>query len=112
MSWIRQAVQCDQSKHLGHDGVDKSLAFGGSKLDKLVQLIQSIPKDERALLFIQFPDLMQVASKALDLAGIKHTVISPTDRRSASRVEQFQKSSFGDNRVLILNLGGEMAAGL
>lgn len=97
---------------LGHDGVDKSLAFGGSKLDKLVQLIQSIPKDERALLFIQFPDLMQVASKALDLAGIKHTVISPTDRRSASRVEQFQKSSFGDNRVLILNLGGEMAAGL
>lgn len=97
---------------LGYDRVDKSSECGGSKLDKLVQLIHSIPEDERTLLFIQFPDLMQVASKALDLAGIKHTVISPTDRRSASKVEQFQKTSFGDNRLLMLNLGGEMAAGL
>lgn len=97
---------------LGHDGEDKSATFGGRKLDKLVEIIRTIPKDERALLFIHFPDLMQVTSKALELAGIKHTVISPTDRRSAAKVEQFQKASFGDNRVLILNLGGEMAAGL
>lgn len=97
---------------LGHDGEDKSAAFGGSKLDKLVEIIRDIPQDERALLFIQFPDLMQVASQTLDLANIKHTVISPTDRRSAQKVEQFQKMSFGDNRVLVLNLGGEMAAGL
>ncbi|ODM20657.1 hypothetical protein SI65_03710 [Aspergillus cristatus] len=97
---------------LGYDHEDKSATFGGSKLDKLVEIIRGIPKDERALLFIQFPELMEVASKALELAQIKHTVISPTDRRSAQKVEQFQKTSFGDNRVLILNLGGEMAAGL
>lgn len=97
---------------LGNDGEDKSATFGGRKLDKLVEIIRGIPKDERALLFIQFPELMEVASKALKLAQIKHTVISPTDRRSAQKVEQFQKTSFGDNRVLILNLGGEMAAGL
>lgn len=97
---------------LGHDGEDKSAAFGGSKLDKLVEIIRGIPQDERALLFIQYPDLMQVASQALDLANIKHRVISPTDRRSAQKVEQFQRMSFGDNRVLVLNLGGEMAAGL
>lgn len=97
---------------LGNDGEDKSAAFGGSKLDKLVEIICGIPKDERALLFIQFPELMEVTSKALELAQIKHTIISPTDRKSAQKVEQFQKTSFGDNRVLILNLGGEMAAGL
>ena len=98
---------------LGHDGVDKSAMYGGSKLDKMIEIIRwTIPQDERVLLFIQFPELMQVASKALELAQIKHTVISPTDRRSAQKVEQFQKTSFGDNRVLVLNLGGEMAAGL
>lgn len=97
---------------LGFDGEEKSATFGGSKLDNLIEIIRSIPQNERALLFIQFPDLMQVASKALELAGVKHTVISPTDRRSAAKVEQFQKASFGDNRVLVLNLGGEMAAGL
>lgn len=97
---------------LGHGYEDKSATFGGSKLDKLVEIIRGIPKDERALLFIQFPGLMEVASKALELAQIKHNVISPTDCRSAQKVEQFQKTSFGDNRVLILNLGGEMAAGL
>lgn len=97
---------------LGHDCEDKSAMFGGSKLDKLVEIIRGIPKGERALLFIQFPELMEVASKALELARIKHTVISPTDRRSAQKVEKFQRTSFGDNRVLILNLGGEMAAGL
>lgn len=101
-----------KASSLGHDSEDKSATFGGSKLDKLVEIIRGIPKDERALLFIQFPELMEVASRALELAEIRHTVISPTDRRSALKVEQFQKTSFGDNQVLILNLGGEMAAGL
>ena len=91
---------------------DRSTRFGGTKMDKLVQIVGDIPTNEQALLFIQFPELIDIASKALDMAGVKHIAISATDRTSAQKVEQFQKTSFGDNKVLILTLGSEMAAGL
>ncbi|GES66406.1 C-5 cytosine-specific DNA methylase [Aspergillus terreus] len=91
---------------------DRSTRFGGTKMDKLVQIVGDIPTNERALLFIQFPELIDIASKALDMAGVKHIAICATDRTSAQKVEQFQKTSFGDNKVLVLNLGSEMAAGL
>ncbi|KAL5360693.1 hypothetical protein BJX96DRAFT_184740 [Aspergillus floccosus] len=91
---------------------DRSTRFGGTKMDKLVHIVGDIPANERALLFIQFPGLIDIASKALDMAGVKHIAISATDRTSAQKVEQFQKANFGENKVLILNLGSEMAAGL
>ncbi|PYH96052.1 putative C-5 cytosine-specific DNA methylase [Aspergillus ellipticus CBS 707.79] len=97
---------------LGWDETDRKTKYGGSKLDKLIKIIRGIPHDERALLFIQFPELMEVASKALSLAKIKHTAISATDCKSAQKIERIQKTSFGEDKVLILNLGGESAAGL
>ncbi|KKK13442.1 hypothetical protein ARAM_000893 [Aspergillus rambellii] len=97
---------------LGCDQEDTSPQYGGSKIDKLIDIIRGIPADERVLLFIQFPELMETASKALQLAGIKHTSISATDRKSTQKVEKFQKTSFGEDKVLILKLGSEMAAGL
>ncbi|RAK96334.1 putative SNF2 family helicase [Aspergillus ibericus CBS 121593] len=97
---------------LGRNEVDRGSDFGGSKMDGMIEIVRSIPSNERALLFIQFPELMEVASKALDLAGIKHAAISATDRRSAQKIEKLQRTSFGDDKVLILNLGSEMAAGL
>ncbi|PWY68636.1 hypothetical protein BO70DRAFT_417213 [Aspergillus heteromorphus CBS 117.55] len=97
---------------LGRDEEDRSTEYGGSKMDKLVEVIRNMPSGERALLFIQFPELMEVASKALSLAKIKHTAISATDRRSAQEIERIQKTRFGEDKVLILNLGGETAAGL
>ncbi|CEL01085.1 hypothetical protein ASPCAL00677 [Aspergillus calidoustus] len=97
----------------GDRNMDQSSRYGGTKLDALVNIIQNrVPVDERVLLFIQFPDLMQIASKALDLARIKHITIFSTDRQSTQKIEQFQKTSFGENKVLLLNLGSEMAAGL
>ncbi|KAL2872557.1 putative SNF2 family helicase [Aspergillus lucknowensis] len=100
------------SRDLDRD-LDKSSEYGGTKLDTLINIISNkIPSSERALLFIQFPELMEIASKALQLAGIKHIVISSTDRKSTQKIEQFQKTSFGENKVLLLNLGSEMAAGL
>ncbi|KAL2829835.1 hypothetical protein BJY01DRAFT_261159 [Aspergillus pseudoustus] len=97
----------------GDRKVDESSKYGGSKLDALINIIQfKIPYHERVLLFVQFPDLMLIASKALELAAIKHTAISSTHRKSAQKIEQFQKTSFGENKVLLLNLGSEMAAGL
>ncbi|KAL2800195.1 hypothetical protein BJX66DRAFT_350936 [Aspergillus keveii] len=97
----------------GDRNMDKSSRYGGTKLDALVHIIRNrVPVDERVLLFIQFLDLMEIASKALDLAGIKHITIFSTDRKSTQKIEQFQKTSFGENKVLLLNLGSEMAAGL
>ncbi|KAL4867427.1 hypothetical protein BDV12DRAFT_198253 [Aspergillus spectabilis] len=90
--------------------IDRSSKFGGTKLDTLIDLIRTqIPFSERALLFIQFPDLMDVASKALELAEIDHTTITATDQKSRQKIGQF---GFGENKVLLLNLGSEMAAGL
>ncbi|KAL2834190.1 hypothetical protein BDW59DRAFT_178723 [Aspergillus cavernicola] len=95
------------------DSSDKSSLYGGTKLDALVDILRNkIPFNERALLFIQFPDLTEIASKALQLAGIKHTIISSADRKSTQKIENFQKTSFGENKVMLLNLGSEMAAGL
>ncbi|GLA58790.1 hypothetical protein AtubIFM54640_008897 [Aspergillus tubingensis] len=97
---------------LGEDSVDESAAYGGSKLDKLIEILNEIPNDERALVFIQYPELIEVASKALDLAQIKHTAILTTDRKSMQKIAVFQEASLQEDKVLILNLGGEMAAGL
>ncbi|KAL4736993.1 hypothetical protein BDV11DRAFT_172351 [Aspergillus similis] len=105
------------STSMSNDGdsnwsIDRSSKHGGTKLEALINIIAKIPAEERALLFIQFPDLMAVASKALSSAGILHIIITPTDQKASSKIEKFQKEGFGDTKVLILNLGGEMAAGL
>ncbi|KAL5333911.1 hypothetical protein BJX70DRAFT_405782 [Aspergillus crustosus] len=93
--------------------IDRTSRFGGTKLDALIDIIRTqIPSSERALLFIQYPELMDVASNALKAAKIQHTVITTTDRTSTQKIEKFQKAGFGENKVLMLNLGSEMAAGL
>lgn len=93
--------------------IDRSSEYGGTKMDVLVDILgHQIPKHERALLFIQFPDLMDIASKALDSARITHTTISSADRNASQKIEKFQKEGFGNSKVLLLNLGSEMAAGL
>ncbi|PKX99889.1 putative C-5 cytosine-specific DNA methylase [Aspergillus campestris IBT 28561] len=92
--------------------MNQSPLSSSSKLDRLVQIVQSIPAREYTLLFIQFSELMDVASRTLDSAGIPHFVIYPTDRVSTKKVQQLQKFGSGDERVLILSLDNEMAAGL
>ncbi|GFF29000.1 DNA repair protein RAD5 [Aspergillus udagawae] len=90
---------------LGFEG-DQSTQYGGRKMDKLVDIVKGIPNQERAILFIQFPELIDVASKAFDLAKITHTVIAARDTK---KIEEFKK---GNEKVVILNLGSETAAGL
>ncbi|KAF4160765.1 hypothetical protein CNMCM6069_007550 [Aspergillus lentulus] len=90
---------------LGFEG-DRSTQYGGRKMDKLVEIVKAIPNQERAILFIQFPGLIHVASKAFDLAKITHTVITARDTK---KIEEFKR---GNEKVVILNLGSETAAGL
>ena len=83
----------------------------GSKLAKLVSLIAATPANDKVLLFIQFPDIMDLASKALTLAGIKHQMITASNNKGSRQVEQIRNDTNGF-KVIILNLGSEMAAGL
>lgn len=97
---------------LGRDESLEGPSFGGSKLDALVQLLKDpsrIPDDECVIVFCQFPEVQEAAAKALELASIPRLVIGPADRGAAEKVQEFQASKV---KVLILNMGGENAAGL
>ncbi|KAI9038630.1 putative SNF2 family helicase [Aspergillus affinis] len=100
------------ASELGGNEKDVSARYGGSKMDKLIEVIENIPEGEKALLFIQFEELMKAASKALTLAQIEHTAIFADDKASTKQLERYLTEGFRDNRVLMLMLGNEMAAGL
>lgn len=91
---------------------DRSPRYGGTKMDKMIEILEAMPPDDKALLFIQFEEIRKVASKALTLAKIKHTAIIAEDKASIKKLEGYLKNGFGDSRVLILMLGNEMSAGL
>ncbi|KAF3480333.1 uncharacterized protein GIQ15_05680 [Arthroderma uncinatum] len=95
---------------------DKLANYGGSKLAEVINLLQDtkrIPSDDQALLFIQFPELMDAAAHALQLANILHTVVQPGDRTPASKISEFQNGKdVMKSKVLILNLGDVTASGL
>jgi hypothetical protein len=71
-------VKCDD---LGHDEGIADSDNGKSNLSRknaeLVKLLKDIPKDEHALLFIQFPELAAEAKAALDAAGIGYSFVDP-----------------------------------
>jgi SNF2 family DNA or RNA helicase len=95
----------------GPKGQSQRSQYGGSKIDKLVEVIQGTPEEDRVLLFIQFPDLVEMACMALEVAGIKH------QRVTASKHALFQQdekpiAELNQHKVLILNLGTDTAAGL
>ena len=86
----------------------------GIKLEKLITLIKDkIPKDEKVLVFVQFPDLMQKVSEALDAHGVRHLQIKGTSTSKSRSLEAFQQSAVGakGERVLLLNVMDESASG-
>lgn len=88
----------------------------GSKIDAIVELIQSLDADEQVLLFVQYDDLGTPIENALDAARITfYSLLQPTD---AARIRDLL--GFQDNptpadarfrRVLILNSSTESSAG-
>ncbi|KAL2011944.1 hypothetical protein VTN00DRAFT_4662 [Thermoascus crustaceus] len=101
---------------LGRDDQDEAVSKGGKKMEELIKLLKDttrIPKDERVLLFVQFPELIQVAEKVLTEAGIDHAAIVTTNRRSGKTINDFQQDDPAlRKKVLILNMGTESAAGI
>ncbi|KAJ9242829.1 hypothetical protein DTO271D3_569 [Paecilomyces variotii] len=96
------------------EGNDASVgpSYGGSKLDALVQLLQDpsrVPHDDQVIVFAQFPGVQEAAAQALQRVSISCLVIGHADRSAAQKVLSFQANKA---KVLVLNIGGENAAGL
>jgi hypothetical protein len=98
--------------------INEDQAIESSKLTKLVEIIQSIPQDELALIFVQSGHLMPVASDALRAAKIDHRIVTSNSLKVISQFTDIPKLKKGQTelpprpKALILNLGGAMAAGL
>ncbi|KAF8338028.1 uncharacterized protein EI90DRAFT_3279585 [Cantharellus anzutake] len=82
----------------------------GKKLEKIVFLIKDIPKDERVLLFVQFPDLMKKVGEALTEGGISFLEIKGSPTARSKNLMAFQNPD-AKEKVLLLNVGDESAAG-
>ncbi|KAJ2934887.1 hypothetical protein H1R20_g2299, partial [Candolleomyces eurysporus] len=96
-------------------GVDDEARDGqgkhfGRKLEMVVELIKKrIPKDDRILLFVQFPDLMKKVGEALTYNKVKYLEIRGTAHTKSKNLELFQNGSA--EKVLLLNVMDESASG-
>ncbi|KZT07288.1 uncharacterized protein LAESUDRAFT_725197 [Laetiporus sulphureus 93-53] len=82
----------------------------GLKLERVIHLIKrEIPKEERVLIFVQFPDLMKKVAEALAANKVKFLEIRGTAAQMSKNLEQFQTDS--EERVLLLNVMDESASG-
>ena len=68
------------------------------------------PKNERVLLFVQFPDLMKKVSEALANGGITFLEIKGSPSARSKNLMAFQDPD-AKQKVLLLNVGDESAAG-
>lgn len=82
----------------------------GRKLEKVVELINKhIPRDEKILLFVQFPDLYKKVAKVLEYYKISYLTIEGTAKKQGELLSKFQ--SDGGPRVLLLNVMQQSSAG-
>jgi SNF2 family DNA or RNA helicase len=94
-------------------GIEGELSSGryGAKLQKLVDLIHSIPKDQRVLVFLQWEDLVPKVSEALDSGKIPHVKLYGSTKTRANVLDKFQQSDSDTARVLLLKINDASAAG-
>jgi len=96
-------------------GVDDEARDGqgkhfGKKLEMVIDLIRNtVPKKERILIFVQFPDLMAKVANALKVHKIKFLEIRGSASQKSKNLEKYQNDS--DERVLLLNVMDESASG-
>lgn len=94
-------------------GIEGELSSGryGAKLQKLVDLIHSIPKDQRILVFLQWEDLVPKVSEALNTGRIPHVKLYGSTKQRANTLDSFQNSDSDTARVLLLKINDASAAG-
>jgi len=98
---------------LGTDRDHKGAGEFGTKLARVVECIEGLPQDDRVLVFVQFPDLMQQVAAALEAAGIKTLQLKGSVHKKTAALEVMQKETMDKNdpRVLLLFLHDESASG-
>ncbi|KAJ5401047.1 hypothetical protein N7465_011536 [Penicillium sp. CMV-2018d] len=98
--------------------VSEDQATQSTKLNKLVEIIRSVPEDELVIVFVQISHLLPVASNALKAANIEHRMVTQTNLKGIGEFTDPPKPKKGETespsrpKALILNLGNSMAAGL
>ena len=100
-------------RDLGTEQADDTHGKHGAKLTAIAKLISSLPKKERVLVFVQFPELLIKVDEALRSAGIQVASLTGTAKQRSTTIETFQAPEMakGDKQVLLLNLKDESAAG-
>ncbi|KAG9313076.1 hypothetical protein JVU11DRAFT_6516 [Chiua virens] len=97
-------------------GVDDEARDGkgkhyGRKLEMVIDLMKNtVPKEERILIFVQFPDLMAKVANALKAHKIKFLEIRGSASQKSKNLEKYQNNA-GEERVLLLNVMDESASG-
>lgn len=95
-------------------GIDDSVHHGkhfGRKLEMIVDHIKNvIPKKERILVFVQFPDLTKKVAAALTENKIAFLEIQGGANSKSKSLESFQAED-ATQRVLLLNVMNESASG-
>ncbi|KZV96801.1 hypothetical protein EXIGLDRAFT_833373 [Exidia glandulosa HHB12029] len=96
---------------LGADDDVHSGKHYGRKLEMIVDHIKNvIPKDERILVFVQFPDLTKKVAAAFAEHKVKFLEIKGSASMKSKNLEQFQAEG-AKERVLLLNVMDESASG-
>ncbi|KAJ1554715.1 hypothetical protein HK405_004249 [Cladochytrium tenue] len=88
----------------------------GAKLTALVDILREVVgRGERALVFVQFEELMVKVGEALEAVGLAHLKIRGTAHQKSQALQTFQRGGGGgggsDVPVLLLNVAEESAAG-
>lgn len=95
----------------------------GRKLDAVIELLEGIPDEEQAIIFVQSYGMMSMVNEALTSQGISAYAIDNVSESASDDIETFiNNPKYTDKRkgkvnnkfrkVLILNLGDESAAGM
>lgn len=83
----------------------------GAKMGALIKLIkEEIPKEEKVLVFVQFPDLMERIRRALETEKVPVLDITGSANAKSNKLQTFQDGG-ANTRVLLLNVGDESASG-
>ena len=86
----------------------------GSKLASIMALLSDeIPRQEKALVFVQGETLIRTLSEAFHVAGLSHCSLSGSEREKRDAMERFkdEDGNKGSARVLIMSMSDECAAG-
>ena len=86
----------------------------GSRLDSIIALINSLPEEDQALLFVQFEDVMHRMASGLEAAGISNHALSIRAGRGLVDMMNDFQDNHGETRkrVLLLNPADETSSGM